>query len=233
MSTSTVTVGFTGNRSLPSFASQGGLVWQVVASVLASGRRVSTGCAIGADSAVISAALRQQAAARLTVHAAFGPAQPEHPSLPSFMGSWRFSGIPAVRAAVQGGAHVHWRAGAPSADSTWGATVSLPALLARRSQHLVANLTWGRGQGAGLVAFVSAPPPRQVRPGRGWSPCGSGTWSTIALAVGHGLPAVVFPVGMAPSALPSIGGGSWQPAARAGAWSRGWRWVPAQLSLAI
>lgn len=235
MSTSTlpITVGFTGSRSLPSFASQGGLVWQVVASVLSSGRSISTGCAIGADSAVISAALHQQAAGHLTVHAAFGPAQPEHSSLPPYMGAWRYSGIPAVRAAVQAGAFVHWRAGAPSADHTWGATHSLPARLARRSQHLVAALTWGRGRGAGLVGFVAAPPPRPVRAARSWVPCGSGTWSTIALAAGHGIPVVVFPVRLSPSTLPAFSGGCWQPAASAGVWARGWRWVPSQLSLAI
>lgn len=227
-------VGFAGSRSLPSAPHTGGLVHQVVGSVIASGRHVSTGCASGADSAVIVAALQHQAAPSLTVHAAFGPGQPSHPSLPPWHGSWRFSAIPAVRAAVAAGAHVHWFAGAPSADSTWGGNRKLIARLTRRSQHMVRSVASSMSTpGAGLVAFVAAPPSRPVHAGRSWSPCGSGTWSTVAMAVGYGLPALVFPIGFSPAALPSLGTGRWQPAAAAGLWSRAWRWQPSQLGLPL
>ena len=92
---------------------------------------------------------------------------------------------------------------------------------------MVISLLSGRGHGAGLVAFVTAPPSRSVRAGPSWSSCGSGTWSTIALAVGHGLPVIVFPVGLTPSVFPAFGAGRWQAAATTGVWARGWRWFSA------
>jgi hypothetical protein len=109
----------------------------------------------------------------------------------------------------------------------------LVARLARRSQHLVRSVASGHAPGTGLVAFVAAPPPRPVRAGTSWSPCGSGTWSTVAMAAGHGLPVLVFPVGLSPAALPPLGQGRWQPAAAAGLWARAWRWQPAQLGLPL
>ncbi len=226
-------VGFTGSRLLPSAPHPHGLVHQVVGSVIASGRHISTGCASGADSAVIVATLQHHAAPSLTVHAAFGPGQPQHPSLPPWHGSWRFSGIPAVRAAAAAGAHVYWFAGAPSADATWGGNFKLVARLSRRSQHLVRSVASGAFQGAGLIAFVAAPPPRPVRVGSSWSPCGSGTWSTVAMSAGCGLPVLVFPVGFSPAALPPLGTGRWQPAAVSGLWSRAWRWQPTQPALPL
>jgi hypothetical protein len=219
-------VAFTGSRLLPSRAVPGGLVSQVVASALRSGRLVATGCASGADSAVISTVLAQGAAASLRIHCAFSAEQPEHPALPPFHGSWRFSGIPAIRQAIRAGALVHWRAGAPSADGTWGGTHTLVARLRRRSQHMVNSLWSGRACGSGLVAFVATPPPRPVRVGTSWSPCGSGTWSTVALAAGLGLPVVVFPIQAGAGVLPAWPGGSWRPAGT-GVWARGWRWVAA------
>jgi len=216
-------VGFVGSRSLPSRAAPGGLVVSVVGSVLAAGRDVGVGCASGADSAAISAVLARGsavAAARLSVFCAFGPA-------PRFVGSWRFSGLPAVRAAVRAGAFVVPWAGAASADAAWGGSHRLVARLARRSRALVAWAAAG-GSGSGVVAFVAAPPPRPVRVGRSWSACGSGSWSSVALAAGFGLPVVVFPVGCSGGVLPAWPGGSWRRAAASGVWARGWRWVPAQ-----
>lgn len=217
-------VAFTGSRLLPSYAAPGGLVSQLVATVIRSGRSIATGCATGADSAVISAVLAQGATASLRIHCAFSAEQPSHPALPAFHGSWRFSGIPAVRAASRAGALVFWRAGAPSADATWGATNTLVARLSRRSVHMVSSLAWGRQQGSGLIAFVTTPPPRPVRVGTSWAPCGSGTWSTVALAAGLGIPVVVFPIRAGVGVLPAWPGGSWHPAGT-GVWARGFRWV--------
>ena len=60
----------------------------------------------------------------------------------------------------------------------------------------------------GVVAFVSG----QAR----------GTWFTCQQAARLGRSVVVFPVA-GPSALKSLGCGSWQPVA---SWSGAWRWVP-------
>ena len=82
------------------------------------------------------------------------------------------------------------------------------------------------GPGSGWVAFVSGPCPAGVVPARSWryGRPASGSWSEIALAVGLGLPVVVF--WCAPSApeLPAWGG-SWVPAGR-GVWASGWRYTP-------
>jgi hypothetical protein len=82
------------------------------------------------------------------------------------------------------------------------------------------------GPGSGWVAFVSGPCPAGVVPAASWRSGrpASGSWSEVALAVGLGLPVVVF--WCAPSAveLPG-GGGAWVPAGR-GVWASGWRFVP-------
>jgi hypothetical protein len=89
-------VHFGGSRSLAPSA----LVGQVVASVLAAGRSVRAGCAIGADQCVISAALVQPA--RLHVFAAFSG---------SGSGSWSGSAVSSVLAAAAAGAQVSFLAG--------------------------------------------------------------------------------------------------------------------------
>jgi hypothetical protein len=87
------------------------------------------------------------------------------------------------------------------------------------------------GPGSAWVAFVAGPCPAGVVPARSWR-CGrpaSGSWSEIALAVGLGLPVVVFWCGPGPAVLP-VWGGSWVPAGR-GVWAAGWRFMPAASSL--
>ncbi len=100
---------------------------------------------------------------------------------------------------------------------------------ARRSAALASAVS-SSGRGAGFVGFVSYPcPPGVVSsplPSRCFSGAGSGSWASLALAAGLGLPVVVFPVGFPSSALPSSWGGSWSPLAGV-AWSGGFRFVPA------
>lgn len=121
------------------------------------------------------------------------------------------------------------RAAAPSAR-VWSAAsfadLPRPAALAQRSVAMVSAVA-ASGPGAGLVAFPAAPCPAGLAPSRSWRSCGSGTWSSAALAAGLGVAVVVFPVGW-PWAPPAWPGGSWAPAAAAGVWAQGWRWVPAQ-----
>jgi hypothetical protein len=57
---------------------------------------------------------------------------------------------------------------------------------------------------------------------------GSGSWLALALAVGAGLPVVVFlPAGVA---APAWAGGSWVPAAASGVWASALRWSPSLLA---
>lgn len=87
------------------------------------------------------------------------------------------------------------------------------------------------GPGSAWVAFVSGLCPAGVVPARSWRSGrpASGSWSEVALAVGLGLPVVVFWCAPGPAVLPSWGG-SWVPAGR-GVWASGWRFAPAAGSL--
>lgn len=207
-------VGFGGSRGLPSVASPGGLVSQVVASVVSSGRGVAVGCASGADAAVLSARL------------ALGfPAGVSCPSLavfavggPSGRGFWRCSALPVVRqAAALVGSRGHGVA-SPVAVSWWaggGPSVPLRARLRRRSVALVQAVA-ASGSGAAFVAFVS-----------GGFQASRGSWGSVRSALSLGLPVVVFPVGCRASCFPrsfrSVGSVRWVPAAQSGVWARGFR----------
>jgi hypothetical protein len=169
---------------------------------------VAVGCASGVDAAVVSAVVAAGAASRLVVFAVSPP-----------------GGLPAARvapllAAASAGAALRWPAAvvAPAA-----------AALAARSRSVVAAAVAG-GPGSGLVAFPGGPCPAVCRPVAGRlssgrvSGGGSGSWLSVALAVGTGLPVVVFPpAGVAPPAWP---GGSWVPAASSGVWAAAVRWSP-------
>lgn len=120
------------------------------------------------------------------------------------------------------------RAAAPSAvvfSVASGRFGSGRAAFARRSAALVQFVAAG-GPGSGFVGFVSSPCPAGVAPGRVWrsgSPP-SGSWSSLALAAGLGLPVVVFWCGGGAPVLPSSWG-RWVAAAAAGPWAGGWRLV--------
>lgn len=103
--------------------------------------------------------------------------------------------------------------------------------LAVRSQLMVRAVV-SSGEGAGLVGFVTGPCPGGIVPGRSWSSGErpSGSWSTLALGVGLGLPVLVFPCGWAWSPPPWPG--TWA-VAGSGVWAEGWRWVPAARQLGL
>ena len=103
---------------------------------------------------------------------------------------------------------------------------------ARRSAALVSAVA-ASGSGCGLVAFVSSACTVGLFPSASASRCfsgfGSGSWASVAFAVGRGVPVVVFPCvssGVsASSVLPSAWSGSWV-SAGSGIWLSGFRFVP-------
>ena len=200
-----------GSRTLS--ASAVPLVNQVVHSLLSAGRGIAVGCAAGADASVVSSVLATGAGSQLQVFAAFGPG--------GAGSAGSVSAVSVVNQAAANGVPVSWWAGGP-------ASVPLRGRLASRSLACVRSVV-GTGNGAGLVAFVSALPSRSWGSGA-FPSCGSGSWSSVAAAAKLGLPVVVFPVGAlvcVQSAklplLPLAGGGSWV-CAGAGVWSGALRW---------
>lgn len=230
-------VGFCGSRAFSASGSISSLVAGVVGSVLDApgGRGVAVGCALGGDALVLSSALAAGAASRLSVFAAFGPVSPPaslsaaRVSAPGASSS--VSSVSGVAAALAAGASVSWWAGG-------GPAVPLAGRLASRSAALVSAVAVS-GAGRGFVGFVSSTCPVGLVPSASPSVCfsghGSGSWGSLALAAGLGLPIVVFPVEplASLSALPASWG-SWSPLASPGsgsAWSGGFRLVPASPAL--
>jgi len=102
---------------------------------------------------------------------------------------------------------------------------------ARRSAAFVSAVA-SSGAGCGLVAFVSSPCPAGLSPSSVAARCfagfGSGSWASVAFAVGLGVPVVVFPCvpsGVSPSSVLPAWSGSWV-SAGSGVWSSGLRFVP-------
>ena len=107
---------------------------------------------------------------------------------------------------------------------------------ARRSAALVSAVS-SSGAGCGLVAFVSSPCPPALAPSSVASRCfagfGSGSWASVAFAVGLGVPVVVFPcvpVGVSPCSVLPAWSGFWV-CAGSGVWSSGFRFVSSSASL--
>lgn len=223
-------VGFTGPRDLG--AQWSPLVAQLVQAVLAAGRGVAVGDARGLDRFVRQRSV--QAGHQPTVFsprvgeaASFCPCfqvLPAPPGVPSRFSSPR----PTVRVSFSG---------PPGGKVQVVTTKPLPfaVALARRSAAMVSAVR-ASGAGAGVLGFLSRPCPAHPRTGKLLLPApsstrcfagfGSGTWATLAFAVGVGLPVVVFPCGLGRAALPSHWGGTWQAAAASGPWSLGYRFVP-------
>ena len=219
-------VGFCGSRALPASGSVSALVAGVVGSVLVAsgGRDVAVGCALGGDALVVSSILAAGASSRLSVFAAFGPVSPPWPA--SRVSAPGTSSSVSSVSGVAAGASVSWWAGG-------GPAVPLSGRLAGRSVALVSAMA-ASGSGRGFVGFVSSPCLPGLVPSAFVSVCfsghGSGSWASLALAAGLGLPVVVFPVGASASlsALPASWG-SWSPLS--GAWSGGFRLLPASPAL--
>ena len=100
------------------------------------------------------------------------------------------------------------------------------AAFARRSVALVRAVA-ASGAGSGFVGFVSVPCPSGVAPAPSWRSGArvSGSWSSVALAAGLGVPVVVVWCASGAPVLPSWPAGSWAPVALCGA--SAWRWCPA------
>lgn len=99
--------------------------------------------------------------------------------------------------------------------------------LVARSAAMV-RVVAGGGLGSGLVAFADVPCPSGVLPAASSAACfnggGSGTWATVALAVGLGVPVIVVPGRHA--VLPTWPGGQWQPVKGDGPLRKGFRFTP-------
>jgi hypothetical protein len=113
------------------------LVAPVCWSVVASGRSLAVGCAVGADAAALAAGLPVSA---LQVFAVFDQA-------PACAGAWRGSAAQAVADFAAVGGAVSWLAGG-------SLSVPLPARLAARTSAVVAQAS------AGCVLFFASPSSR-------------------------------------------------------------------------
>lgn len=132
-SSSPLPVAVVGSRSLPPCGPA--LVARVVRALARAGRPLCVGCAVGADSAALSAAVAAGCAPSVSVFAVGGS---------SGSGFCSLSALPGVRAAAAAGASVSWWSGGP-------ASVPLAARLACRSRACVAAAP------GGLVALLSSP----------------------------------------------------------------------------
>jgi len=164
-------------------------------------------------------------------------------SLPSAFSPLVSSCVSAVVAAGRGVA-VGCASGADrfalTAARSLGASVSLFLVssfgsgrgsFARRSAALVSAVSVS-GSGCGLVAFVSSSCPPALAPSSVASRCfagfGSGSWASVAFAVGRGVLVVVFPcvpAGVSPLSVLPAWSGYWV-VAGSGVWSSGFRFVP-------
>ena len=216
-------VAFAGSRSLPSDPFTVELVTRAVGAVVAAGRSLAVGCAVGADALVLSSRLAlpfpgSTSGHSLSVFAVGG--SPSSLSVPSSLapsalaGFWSGSAVSVVADAAELARSPGHGVFAPVSVSWWaggGPAVPLRRRLAARSAACVAAAAAG-GPGSGFVAFT-------------WVGPSVGTWRSARLAAAAGLPVVVFPCGGA--ALPSLApGGRWVQAGR-GVWSWACRWVPA------
>lgn len=205
MSAPTSLVMLAGSRDLAPGAAN---IAAVVSDLVADGAHLVTGCATGADSLVIRAALAlgAQGAEALTVLAAHGPISPSLlGSRHSAPGAWSGSAVADVAAAQRAGAAVSWWSGG-------GPDVALRARLARRSLAAV-RLVAASSRSSGLVAWPSRLPSYPFRAGA-WPSCGSGTWASVAAAARLGVPVVVFPAGE----LVTVPLSSWPAPAAGGYW---------------
>ena len=96
---------------------------------------------------------------------------------------------------------------------------------ATRSQAMVKAVATSNRPG--LIGFVTKPSPVGIFPDGRWrsGKQASGSWSTIAFAIGLGLPTIVFCCGE-DNTLPAWPNGRWVVAGD-GIWAQGWRWISA------
>jgi len=90
------------------------------------------------------------------------------------------------------------------AVSTQPATAPPRARFAMRSAAMVRAVQLSASP-VGLIGFTGSPCPPACKPGGSFAGHGSGTWGTLALAAGLGLPVVVFWCSPHPPALPAWG----------------------------
>jgi len=191
------------------------LVSRVVRGAVVAGFAPVVGCAVGADSLVLSSALLAGLAPRLSVLAAFGPAG---------AGACASSSVSLVQSLACAGAPVSWWAGG-------GPRVPVVGRLAARSVALCRLVAGSAGSagGAPFVGFVAGACPAALVPARSSRRCfagsGSGSWASLALAAGRGCAVSIFWCGAGAPVLPAWPGGAWVPCS-AGWLAGSWSWVP-------
>lgn len=120
-----------------------------------------------------------------------------------------------IAAGCANGADKIVRQAAPSAQVFMASNYlgPAPARLAKRSAAMVRAVS--QSQNPLIVGFTISPCPAAVRPRGSFFGGGSGTWGTLALAAGLGLPIIVFwPAITWQPTLPAWG--NWQPVVVAG-----------------
>lgn len=202
-------VGICGGRYLS--AKWLGLAARVGNGATAAGFEIATGCCVGADALIMSASVIGHWADRVTVLAAFGP---------DGAGAVDASAVSLVQAAQVAGADVRWWMGG-------GPKIPSYARLVRRSVALAAYT--GGHDGAPMIGFVDMACPRTVGAGKKYrarqGETGSGSWTALSMAAGHGRQIFVFWCAAGAPDLPAHWGGSWRPVGSG--WLAGaWEWDP-------
>jgi len=118
------------------------------------------------------------------------------------------------------GADQYVRAAAPDAHVFRAARRSRQALVGRSIALIRAAKAT---EHSALIAFPACTCPDPIAPADRWISGGSGTWSTIALAIGLQLPTYLFLCGLCPSLLPHWNDGYWCPVTL-GHFRRSWTW---------
>jgi hypothetical protein len=202
------TIGFSGSRGLMN-AHITHILERVIPLIIADGRSIAVGCAIGADAEVIDTAQKLGMVEKLTIFAIFG-AQGNGQAK-------KVSNVQGVSNAARGGAAVVWHAGG-------NPQLSPNARLVQRSLAMV-NYVATQGPHSGIIAFAQVPPKKTFNGSGLWQSTGSGTWSTCGAAAQLGLPVIVFQIGWFGN-LPELPGprGKWCQAGKSGVWADGWLW---------
>lgn len=188
-----------------------GLAARVGKGAVAAGLEIATGCCTGADALIMSAAVIGHWAEKLTVLAAFGP---------DGAGAAGVSAVSLTQAAQVAGADVKWWMGG-------GPKIPTYARLVRRSAALAAYT--GGHAGAPMIGFVDMACPGTIGAGKKYSArqgeTGSGSWTGLSMAAGHGRQIFVFWCATGAPNLPQHWGGEWRPVG-AGWLAGAWEWQP-------
>lgn len=213
-------VGFTGPRALPAIFQP---AVRAIVQTIAKQRQIVVGCAQGADRFVRIAACEGYQ------ENLFVFAVDERCQLCDGQGRTWAAHAPAEECARQMCPDCH------GSGCLYGCK---PAALARRSQAMVKAIV-DSGKGRALIGFPDRFCPPNIKPSQTWiggSPK-SGTWSTLAMAAGSGVPAFILACestrdgmaekdGLLDRMCPKFWPGQWVQAGKKAPWSWLWKFEP-------